>query len=222
MAALQMDRARLAAIVADRNSRQKHAQRAQVVLLTGDRLGTTEIMRRTGLSKPSGRKVVEVVRPILLEEAPPIDATHWTVRAMAARAGVSARLRDLLASSAASERARPREAEYAVVLSIDENSPIQPRQQAAAPSAEEPMPGDIGGAPDRTQPDVPMKRDRLATMTHDYKRHGTTTLFTVLNVLDGTVIGQNRQRHRTAGPARQEDLRHPRQIDGQHTIDRAR
>jgi hypothetical protein len=47
------DRARLAAIVADRNSKQKHAQRAHVVLLTGDRLGTAEIMRRTGLSKPS-------------------------------------------------------------------------------------------------------------------------------------------------------------------------
>ena len=47
------DRARLAAIVADRNSRQKHAQRAHAVLLTGDRLGTAEIMRRTGLAKPS-------------------------------------------------------------------------------------------------------------------------------------------------------------------------
>ena len=41
-----------------------------------------------------------------------------------------------------------------------------------------------------------MKRGRLATMTHDYKRNGTTTLFAALNVLDGTVIGQNRQRHR--------------------------
>jgi len=41
-----------------------------------------------------------------------------------------------------------------------------------------------------------MKRGRLGTMTHDYKRNGTTTLFAALNVLDGTVIGQNRQRHR--------------------------
>jgi hypothetical protein len=47
------DRARLAAIVADRHSRQKHVQRAHVVLLTGDRLGTAEIMPQTGLSKPS-------------------------------------------------------------------------------------------------------------------------------------------------------------------------
>ena len=65
---------------------------------------------------------------------------------------------------------------HAVVLSIDEKSQVQ--------------------ALDRTQPGLPMKRGRLATMTHDDKRHGTTTLFAALNVLDGTVIGQNRQRHR--------------------------
>ena len=41
-----------------------------------------------------------------------------------------------------------------------------------------------------------MKKGRLGTMTHDYKRHGTTTLFAALNVLDGTVIGRNMQRHR--------------------------
>jgi hypothetical protein len=47
------DRARLAAIVADRNSPQKHVWRAEVVLLTAERIGTAEIMRRTGLCKPS-------------------------------------------------------------------------------------------------------------------------------------------------------------------------
>ena len=41
-----------------------------------------------------------------------------------------------------------------------------------------------------------MKKGRLGTMTHDYKRHGTTTLFAALNVLDGKVIGRNMQRHR--------------------------
>jgi len=41
-----------------------------------------------------------------------------------------------------------------------------------------------------------MKKGRAGTMTHNYKRHGTTTLFAALNVLDGTVIGQNMQRHR--------------------------
>ncbi len=49
---------------------------------------------------------------------------------------------------------------------------------------------------DRTQPGLPMKKGRLGTMTHDYKRHGTTTLFAALNVLDGTVTGRNMQRHR--------------------------
>src|SRR3979409_820215 len=49
---------------------------------------------------------------------------------------------------------------------------------------------------DRTQPGLPMKKGRAGTMTHDYKRHGTTTLFAAFNVLDGTVIGRNMQRHR--------------------------
>ena len=62
------------------------------------------------------------------------------------------------------------------MLSVDEKSQIQ--------------------ALDRTQPGLPMKKGRAGTMTHDYKRHGTTTLFAALNVLDGTVIGKNMARHR--------------------------
>jgi transposase len=62
------------------------------------------------------------------------------------------------------------------VLSVDEKSQIQ--------------------ALDRTQPGLPMKNGRAGTMTHDYKRNGTTTLFAALNVLDGIVIGKNMQRHR--------------------------
>jgi len=65
---------------------------------------------------------------------------------------------------------------HAVVLSLDEKSQIQ--------------------ALDRTQPGLPMKKGRGATLTHDYKRNGTTTLFAALNVLDGTVVGRNMQRHR--------------------------
>ena len=49
---------------------------------------------------------------------------------------------------------------------------------------------------DRSQPGLPLKPGRCATMTHDYKRHGTTTLFAALNVLDGRVIGRCMQRHR--------------------------
>jgi len=64
----------------------------------------------------------------------------------------------------------------AVVLSIDEKSQIQ--------------------ALDRTQLGLPLKSGRCATMTHDYVRHGTTTLFAALNILDGTGIGRCMQRHR--------------------------
>jgi transposase len=49
---------------------------------------------------------------------------------------------------------------------------------------------------DRTQPGLPIKPGKCGTMTHDYKRHGTTTLFAALNVLDGTVIGRCMARHR--------------------------
>ena len=49
---------------------------------------------------------------------------------------------------------------------------------------------------DRTQPGLPIKPGRCGTMTHDYKRHGTTTLFAALNVLDGSVIGRCMQQHR--------------------------
>ena len=66
--------------------------------------------------------------------------------------------------------------ERAVVFSVDEKSQIQ--------------------ALDRTQPGLPLKKGRGQTMTHDYKRHGTTTLFAALNTLNGTVISQNMQRHR--------------------------
>jgi hypothetical protein len=49
---------------------------------------------------------------------------------------------------------------------------------------------------DRTQPGLPMKKGRCGTMTHDYRRHGSTTPFAALNVLDGSVIGRCRPRHR--------------------------
>jgi len=64
----------------------------------------------------------------------------------------------------------------ALVLSVDEKSQIQ--------------------ALDRTQPGLPIKKGRCETMTHDYKRHGTTTLFAALNMLDGTVIGECMPKHR--------------------------
>ena len=66
--------------------------------------------------------------------------------------------------------------EHAIVLCCDEKSQVQ--------------------ALDRTQPGLPLKKGRASTMTHDYKRNGTTTLFAALNVLDGQVISQCQQRHR--------------------------
>jgi transposase len=78
----------------------------------------------------------------------------------------------------------------ALVLCLDEKSQIQ--------------------ALDRTQPGLPLKKGRCATLTHDYKRNGTTTLFAALNVLDGTVIGECHARHR-----HQEWLRFLRRLDAE-------
>ena len=83
---------------------------------------------------------------------------------------------------------------HAVVLSIDEKSQIQ--------------------ALDRTQPGLPMKKGRCATMTHDYKRHGTTTLFAALDILEGKVIGRCMQRHR-----HQEFIRFLNAIEGEVPAD---
>lgn len=130
---------------------------------------------------------------------PPLETTHWTGRMLAKAAGISLRSvqRILEAHQLAPHRIEtfklsndPKFAEklkdivglyvdppaHAVVLSVDEKSSIQ--------------------ALDRTQPGLPMKPGRAGTMTHDYKRHGTTTLFAALNTLDGTIIGSNMKRHR--------------------------
>jgi transposase len=129
----------------------------------------------------------------------PGTATHWTGRAVAKAVGVSLRAVQRIweAHRLQPHRLRtfklsrdPAFAEkvedvvglymappcHAVVLSIDEKSQIQ--------------------ALDRTQPGLPLKPGKCATMTHDYKRNGTTTLFAALNVLDGTVIGRCMDKHR--------------------------
>jgi transposase len=222
------DRARLEAIVADRNSPQKHVWRARIILATADGCGTAAIMRRAGVSKPSvwrwqerfmtdgvagllhdqtrparipplPKAVVEGVVTRTLDAVPPDDVTHWTAPAMAAASGLSVssvqriwRAHGLRPHQVRSFKLStdPRFAEkvedivglyvdppaHAVVLSIDEKSQIQ--------------------ALDRTQPGLPMKKGRAGTMTHDYKRNGTTTLFAALNVLDGSVVGQCMARHR--------------------------
>ncbi len=221
------DRRRLDAIVGDRNRPQKHVARARVIIATAEGCGTTEVMRRSGLSKPvvwrwQERFMAEGVDGLLRDKTrppgkpplpaetvakvveltladPPGQTTHWSVRAMAKAVGIGAvsvqriwkahgftphRMKTFKLSNdpAFAEKFSDVVGLYvdppahAVVLSIDEKSQIQ--------------------ALDRTQPGLPMKKGRCGTMTHDYKRHGTTTLFAALNVLDGTVVGRNMQRHR--------------------------
>ena len=144
------------------------------------------------------RSVAERVVALTME-TPPHEATHWTGSAMAGAARVSVssvqriwrahglqphQVRQFKLSNdpAFVEKLRDIVGLYvdppahAVVLSVDEKSQIQ--------------------ALDRTQPGLPLKKGRAGTMTHDYKRNGTTTLFAAMNVLDGTVIGRSMQRHR--------------------------
>jgi transposase len=139
----------------------------------------------------------EIVR-ITLHETPPGE-THWSCRTMAKRAGVSSSTVQRVWSARGIKPHRvqtfklsndPRfeeklvdvvglylnPPENAIVLCMDEKSQIQ--------------------ALDRTQPSLPIKPGRAGTMTHDYKRNGTTTLFAALDVLTGSVIGQCLPRHR--------------------------
>jgi transposase len=221
------DRARLEAIVGDRNQRRKHMQRAQIVLLSAAGLPVAEVARRASVSRPAvwrwQRRFAEqgvsgllrdktrppgtpplpdetVTRVVAMTCAePPGEATHWTGRAMAKEAGISLssvqriwaehdlqphRLRTFKRSSdpAFAEKLRDIVGLYvdppahSLVLSLDEKSRIQ--------------------ALDRSQPGLPLKPGKAGTWTHDYKRHGTTTLFAALNVLDGRVIGRCMARHR--------------------------
>src|SRR3990172_4533871 len=129
----------------------------------------------------------------------PADATHWSVRTMAEAQKISRmavhrvwkkynikphKVKTFKISKDPNFVEKVKDIvglylnppERALVLSVDEKSQIQ--------------------ALDRTQPGLPMKRGYAGTMTHDYKRHGTTTLFAALNILDGKVISACMQKHR--------------------------
>jgi transposase len=147
--------------------------------------------------RPPKVDAAEVVR--LTTQTLPEARTHWSTRALAAKVGVSDTtvlrvwhrhgLKPHLIETFKVSR-DPRFAEkledivglylnppeHALVLCCDEKSQVQ--------------------ALDRTQPGLPLKRGRAATMTHDYKRHGTTTLFAALSTLDGSLIACCQQRHR--------------------------
>jgi transposase len=129
----------------------------------------------------------------------PKDATHWSLRSMAASQKVSPatvlriwkkhklqphRVESFKFSNDPDFAPKVRDIvglymnppDKAIVLSVDEKSQIQ--------------------ALDRTQPILPLRPGLPERQTHDYKRHGTTTLFAALNVLEGTVIGECQPRHR--------------------------
>jgi transposase len=159
----------------------------------------------------TAQKIKQIVEATL--HSKPKAATHWSVRTMAAAQGVSPASVQRIWDAHGLEPHRTRRfklsrdkrfvekltdvvglylnpPDKALVLCVDEKSQIQ--------------------ALDRTQPGLPMKKGRCGTMTHDYKRNGTTTLFAALNVLHGTVVGECMPRHR-----HQEFLRFLRRLDGQ-------
>ena len=164
-------------------------------------------LRLEGLEKDAPRpgripnipeKKVRAVVDTTLHTKPP-NATHWSVRSMAKAQKISRmavqriwkqhNLKPHLIKTFKLSRDKHfveklydvvglylNPPDKSLVLCVDEKSQIQ--------------------ALDRTQPGLPLKKGRCQTMTHDYKRNGTTTLFAALNMLDGKVIGECMSRHR--------------------------
>ena len=218
------ERAELTRLVRSKRTSVRLALRARIVLLAASgrqnkdiavQVGVGRVQvsrwreryaqsRLTGIERdlPRGAPPTQVDDAHLVElttQSQPEAATHWSTRTMAAQLGVSAasvsrhwrknglkphlvrgfkvsrdpqfveKLEDIVGLYLSPP-------EHAMVLCCDEKSQVQ--------------------ALDRTQPGLALKKGRAATMTHDYKRNGTTTLFAALNVLDGQVIAQCQQRHR--------------------------
>jgi transposase len=217
------ERIELNRLVCSKLTSVRLAQRAQIVLLASEGKQNKEIAEQLGIGRvqvsrwreryrqsrlagierdlPRGAPPVKVDVARLVElttQTQPKAATHWSTRKMADELGISAasvsrhwranglkphvvrgfkisrdpkfveKLEDIVGLYMSPP-------EHALVLCCDEKSQVQ--------------------ALDRTQPGLPLKKGRAGTMTHDYKRNGTTTLFAALSVLDGQVIGQCQQRH---------------------------
>ena len=220
----QDERAELTRLARSKLTSVRLALRARIVLLAAQGMQNIDIAAQLGVGRvqvsrwreryvalrfagierdlPRGAppRTVDVARLVeLTTQSTPEAATHWSTRTMAAELGVSAasvsrhwrkhglkphlvrgfkvsrdpefvaKLEDIVGLYLAPP-------EHALVLCCDEKSQVQ--------------------ALDRTQPGLALKKGRAATMTHDYKRNGTTTLFAALNVLDGQVIAQCQQHHR--------------------------
>ena len=158
-----------------------------------------------GRSKPPGKKPLSrAIKLAVIEKTVterPANATHWSLRMMAEEMGISHTtvqriwaesglkphlVRSFKISNDPDFAAKVEDIvglyldppEKALVLSVDEKSQIQ--------------------ALDRTQPGLPLKKGRAGTMTHDYKRNGTTTLFAALDIATGAVIGECLPRHRAS------------------------
>jgi transposase len=152
-----------------------------------------------GGRKPTARHAIAAKIVEWTTQKKPANATHWSTRTLAAELGTSASMVNrvwqanglkphLVKTFKLSNDQQFVEKlvdvvglylsppEHALVLSCDEKSQIQ--------------------ALDRTQPGLPLKKGRCGTMTHDYKRHGTTTLFAALEMAEGKLIGKCMPRHR--------------------------
>ncbi len=164
--------------------------------------------------KPSipAEKVAQIVHATLHDK--PAGQTHWSCRSMAKAQGVSPATVQRIWSA----RGLKPHLARTFKLSNDKRSGekltdvvglyLNPPDQAVVLCMDEKTPDNQ--ALDRTQPTLPMKKGRAGTMTHDYKRNGTTTLFAALDVLSGTVTGQCYPRHRNG-----EFLKFLRTIDRQ-------
>src|SRR5512135_1059284 len=222
------ERSELQARARRRKIARADAMRAEIVLLAADGMTNLAIAERLGITRVTAAlwrrrfaakrldglvdeprpgaprkigddKIAEVVTTTL--ETMPAAATHWSTRALARATGVSTstihriwrafglqphrsetfklstdplfveKVRDIVGLYMAPP-------DRAIVLCVDEKSQIQ--------------------ALDRTQPLLPLRPGQVERRTHDYKRHGTTSLFAALDVATGTVIGELHRRHRSA------------------------
>jgi transposase len=219
------DRARLEAIVADRNRAQKHVARARIILGAAERLSVAEVATRAGVGRPAvwrwQRRFAEAGVDGLLREAsrkpgkaplgdaivrqvvaltcaePPGAATHWTGRAMAKTAGISLRSVTWQAHRLQPHRIRTfkRSTDPDFAAKLEDIVGLYVDPPKHAIVLSVDEKSQIQ-ALDRTQPGLPLKPGKAGTMTHDYLRNGVTTLFAAFDVLEGTVLGRCMPRHR--------------------------
>jgi transposase len=195
---LSADRAGVMAIVRGTGKCKRTVHRWQDRYLAQGIGGLKREATRPGRKPPLEAAMIARVVDMTLHQTPPA-ATHWSARVLARAVGLSHtsvqriwaahglkphQTRTFKLSTDPNFTAKVQDIvglyldppDKALVLCVDEKSQIQ--------------------ALDRTQPGLPLKRGRAGTMTHDYKRHGTTTLFAALDVATGKVIGQCMKRHR--------------------------